>query len=444
MNMKPFRRILIGLTTASLACNGAWAQGANPTANSQNFVIPQVQSIGPTDLFQDVVSGYPTALGAYASSLMLGNFGATLIGNNPENVIPGGDATTNNWAHGTTGASVTTTLTYGGPNSFAYWSGASTAVTVSKDTTAANLATGYKADFLFQRTAAQTGVVQACMAHEVENVNSLAFQGQIAELDFNVATGANFSGTGVTAYITYGTLAAGDEGTAKLAYGINAGGGGGSGWTGQVNQSATYALAANSGPVRLTFAAPIPVTATEIGVAICWTPTGTAGTSDYLALSGIQLTKNSALAKVAATAATFLNPNDNRAKAFAFRPQSFETFLQQRYAYVLSEPAAGVIVPTGIGQSASTTVCLLSIPFPVPMRAAPTFTNALTASTFKIGATGLAPIILATPFAATATANTTIGASLNFTTAASQTANAACGPLVGNGGSGSMLFSAEL
>ena len=52
------------------------------------------------------------------------------------NYIIGGDAAQNLWQRGTTGKSVTTTTTYGGPDRFFYWSGSSTAMTVSRSSTA--------------------------------------------------------------------------------------------------------------------------------------------------------------------------------------------------------------------------------------------------------------------------------------------------------------------
>jgi len=46
-----------------LACGAAMAQVAT---------IPQVQSVGPSDLFQDVVGGYPQAQSSYVSGAVLG------------------------------------------------------------------------------------------------------------------------------------------------------------------------------------------------------------------------------------------------------------------------------------------------------------------------------------------------------------------------------------
>src|SRR5580692_1144988 len=99
----------------TLFAAGLLALGLGGTLVAQTILIPQVQSIGPNDLFQDVVNGAPQAGNFYAPAAMLGNYSASLGGNNPENILIGGDATTNLFQRGTTGSSVTTTLTYGGP-----------------------------------------------------------------------------------------------------------------------------------------------------------------------------------------------------------------------------------------------------------------------------------------------------------------------------------------
>src|SRR5437879_5345327 len=92
---------------------------------------PQVNAVGPTDLFQDIVGGNAQVGNVYASALQLAGFDGSLPSRG--NVLIGGDATTNLWQRNTTGSSVTTTITYGGPDRWAYWSGTSTAITLTKD-----------------------------------------------------------------------------------------------------------------------------------------------------------------------------------------------------------------------------------------------------------------------------------------------------------------------
>jgi hypothetical protein len=178
---------------------------------------PLVTSIGPSDVFQDIVGGRATAQSQFASAALLGNYGATLPGNNYDNYLIGGDATTNLWQRATTGSSVTTSVTYGGPDRWAYWSGTSTAMTVSRDATAADLPTGVKYGFKMQRTAAQTGVVQMCMMQEIETAAAISLAGKTAEIDLWAAPLANYSAANAafTVYLMTGTGT--DEGVAGTA-----------------------------------------------------------------------------------------------------------------------------------------------------------------------------------------------------------------------------------
>lgn len=295
------------------------------------------------------------------------------------NAIIGGDATTNLWQRGTSGASETTTYAYGGPDRWFYWSGTNTAMTVSRDSTAADVPAGYEYAFKMARTNAQTGTVQMCMAQEIESVNSYQFAGATAELDFHAATGANFSPSSLdmTAYVIYGTGT--DEGAQKLAYGLNAGGGGSVGWTGQANATAAVInLGATSNLARYAAFASIPATATEMGVALCYTPSGTAGANDYVAFSGIQLTRNASSNLVSATAGyacetgTSSTSSTAGCTGYERRFAAFEARLQYRYYYQLAEGAAAKT--EAMCRSRSTTSASCQLLFPEPMRVAPTMT----------------------------------------------------------------------
>ncbi len=408
--------------------------GLGAVAYAQSVPLPFVTNIGPNDVFQDIVGGQPSAQSYYASAALLGNYAASLGGNNPENLLIGGDATTNLFANATTGSSVTTTVTYGGPNRWAYWSGTSTAMTVSQDSTAADLpASSYGDAFKMARTSGQTGVIPVCMTQEIETVNAIALQGQTAELDFHAIPGSNFSAAGgnVTAIISYGTGT--DEGTNKLAFGVNGGGQGTVGWTGQVNLSGNVAI---GGGGRVTFAAPIPATATEAAATICFTPVGTAGTNDYIALSGIQLTRNSAFTTAAGSAgAGFLN--DNRAKAFSRRSQALETVLQQRYFWKGLE---SVTTDFGLGVAVSTTSSRFFIPNPTTMRVAPT-PIATVGSMTVTGSTGTQ--INLTALAATSGATTQYGIGLTGTVVLGHTIGNAT-MLQSNSGAGAIGGNSEL
>ena len=115
----------------------------------------------------------------------------------------------------------------------------------------------------------------------------------------------------------------------------------------------------------------------------------------------------------------------------------------QRFAYAIQEgtiTAGTVMAPAG--QAPSATTCLIAIPFPVTMRAAPTYTNALTASTFKLNSAAV-NTALSTPFSATTGVNTVFNGSVTFTASGlGATAGFGC-ELVSAAGSGVMLFTAD-
>ncbi len=450
---KIFKHLRINAMSASVA---AIICGLGGHAIAQSIYAPQVQGIGPTDLFQDVVNGVPSAGNSYISGANLaGSLSNNGIG---ANWLIGGRADDNLWQRATTGASETTTYAYGGPDRFAYWSGTSTAMTVSDVTTAAALPIGSAHAFRMQRTASQTGVVQMCMAQELTSINSYYLQGHTVELDANVYTGANFSGTGLTAYVVYGTST--DEGMQKLSYGLNAGGGGSVGWTGQANATAAVIpLGAVSTAYRIMAVASIPTTETEVGVALCYTPVGTAGTTDALYFDNIELRKADGLANFANTTVGYVlgGTSGNVAiatlggvvqnvtvPAYSRRDYFDEQKLQLAYYWQINEPAASKVVGNGNYQTA--TICDVQIPTPVPMRIAPTLTiggtsEANTTWAVMIGST--TPVVLATTYLIqdAVIGNTTSMIAVQATTA-SKTAGYGC-TLVGAGGGANIQASAE-
>jgi hypothetical protein len=380
---------------------------------------------------------YPCTVSCYATSLSLAGLSNSQPSRN--NVLIGGDATTNLFQRGTTGSSVTTTVTYGGPDRWAYWSGALTAMTVSRDSTAADLPpSAYQYGFKMARTSGQTGVVQVCMAQEIESVNSYQLAGTTVELDFHATAGANFSAasSNMTAYVVYGTGA--DEGMASLAKGLNGGGGGSAGWTGQANATAAM-IPITTTNARYAAVATVPATATEVGVALCFTPVGTAGTNDYIAFSGIQLVRNNALAsKVSATvgyACTTIN-----CTGFDRRQQAQETDLQYRYYYQITDNVANT-VPITLCQATTTSAVVCPIQFPTPMRAAPTATASATTA-FGDTATAGAPTAC-TAFAVVASSTSPLMGKVTCTTGATTTAGGSS-QLVGANTAANVNFSAEL
>lgn len=427
----------------NLLIAGASALALASVAVVAQPVISQVTQINANDLIQVIPNGVPGTPSRYALATLLGNYNETQVGNNPENALIGGDSTTNLWQRATTGASVTTTATYGGPDRWAYWSGTSTAMTVSRTTTAADLPTQltYKSGFKMARTSGQTGVVQVCMIQALETANSLQFSGQTAEIDFHAVAGSNFSAASsvMTAYLVSGTGT--DESAALAAFTVNAGGGGTPGFTGGVATGVNVTI--STAAQRYTVAIPVPSATTQVAVALCFTPVGTASTNDYIAFSGIQLTRNSALTTVAGTTGVALSPNDPRGKAFSRRTQEVETAMQQRYFYKIAESAA--IFPVAPCAAVDTTHTNCIIKTPTTLRTAPTMT--FTAGFASPTSTTQATLGACTALAAATTVTSTVGGVDSFLVNCTATTIPAAGIasfLYSNNGAGVINASAEL
>lgn len=139
---------------------------------------------------------------------------------------------------------------------------------------------------------------------------------------------------------------------------------------------------------RYAFQATIPATATEIGAAICFTPTATgAGATDGFAFTGAQLER--------APGAT----------SFEFRSKTMELAQAQAFFYTIAEGAATTV--RAMCMASSTTLAICGLQFPVPMYAVPAMTYAAGFAT------------------ATTTAGSTLGACTTLRTSTLVTGNAA-------------------
>ncbi len=153
----------------------------------------------------------------------------------------------------------------------------------------------------------------------------------------------------------------------------------GTAWAGAA--TSTVLVPINTNWNRYTVVAPVPATATELAVAICWTPVGASPSSDYFEFTGAQLTPNNALTTIAGTAGAALNPNDTRAKSFYRRPQMEETNLQLAFYWRQNEAASSTTIYGMCQGLASTTASNCLMTFPVPMFKVPTL--AYTAGTIQ-------------------------------------------------------------
>lgn len=350
------KRFLLGLLAAV---------SVSSVVMAQSIPVPQLSTIGNSDLFQDLVSGQPSTSNYYVSGQLLSAYVAGQPGNNAENALIGGDFGLNLFAYGTSVTGITTTPT-GVANRWFAWSGTSTTLAGNQETGATDIPANYQASLRITRSGA--GVVQSCVLQEVETVNSIAFQGQTAEFDFHALAGSGFSAasSNLVAYFLTGTGT--DEGYLKAAFSINAGGGLAVGWTGAVLKSVTMPI--STAWNRYTVAFPTASTATEAAVALCWTPVGASPSSDWFEFTGAQLSRNSALTALAGTAGAVLPVNTTSAKAFVRRTQALETVMQERYYWNVPESGTIAMGPAGVAKTNAT--AFVYIPNPVTMRTTPT------------------------------------------------------------------------
>lgn len=260
-----------------------------------------------------------------------------------------------------------------------------------------------------------------CVMQAIPTAESTTLQGQVVTFSFYAAALASLAadnGSTMQAVIFTGTGA--DEGFSGIS--PTASPAITPAWTG-IATALNSTITITTTFTRYAVQATIPAAATEIGAALCFTPTantsGVTAATDGFAWTGAQLERSPG------------------ASAFEFHTVQFDLEKAQRYLAIVTEPASGVAVPIFSTATAATTAAG-SYAFPVTMSKAPTFGalgTALGATTWtnKCGAVNN---VLASTFVVTATANTVTGASLTITSSGA-TAGFAC-VLTGAGG-GSVL-----
>lgn len=259
---------------------------------------------------------------------------------------------------------------------------------------------------------------QKAVAMQGQQVTFSVYEQALAGLSSDQTTGESFS-----MIVISGTVA--DE-TASV------------GWT--ASPAITLAFTGLSTLVNTTFNTPatpawgrysvqaaVPTNALELAVGVCFTPTAAgASTTDGIAFVGAQLEAGSI------------------ATAFEFKDPQQELATAQRYFLRYNETdTVGAIVFGGGTALGTTTTCSINILFPVTMRVAPTYTNALTATTFTITSASQAATALSTPFSATLGANSVNNGSINFTTTG-MTAKDTCEITSTAAGAGVLDFVADL
>jgi hypothetical protein len=328
---------------------------------------------------------------------------------NFRNLLDGGDFTTNPFQRNIAGLAsggVLTTAIANTPGYFAdrwFGVGASTSAILFAAVADTSVA-GFSQCLKFQRKGTNADNNPISMGQVLETLDSVRCQNQKVTLSFWAKTGANYSGGALSAAVVSGT------GTNQSAANLQAGT-----WTGASNVvGATQPLSAAF--VRYQFTGTVPAGCTQLGVLFAFTPSGTAGADDSISFHGVQL-------EIGA-----------QASVFEHRDAQVELEIAQRYAWVIAEPAASVVVGAGMVSAANTEIFYLATP--VQMLKAPAITTS--AGTFKsnsatggvVAATGLTGNATHTPNA--------IGLTATGTGTAGQGAL-----LQGGGGSGYIIASAD-
>ena len=300
---------------------------------------------------------------------------------------------------GVISAAIAATPTYFADR-FSMVGGASSAILASL--VADSSLVGYNQCLKMSRQSGNTNTAPTNTQHVIETMDSYRAQGQTMTLSLFAKLGANYSGGPVSVQVAYGTGV--NQSAALLASGS---------WAAQANALLTTQVMTN-GWVRYQWSFLMPANASQIGIQVGYTPSGTAGADDSISFQDWQL-------EIGATAS---------------QPERLDAQITleiaQRFAWVTPEPAAGVVVGAGMNPTASTQLVYMATP--VQFIKAPTVT--VSAGSFKTNQANTATATTVTP-GATHTANAISVNGNSAGTAGSATM------LQGGGGAGWILASAD-
>lgn len=378
---------------------------------AQGNAVPFYTASGTT--YTPDANGYIQAAAKDVSALLLGGFALVPAPwANFKNILDGGDFSVNPWQRNIAALATANKLTTPFTNTPTYfpdrWFGVAGASGSGNMTKSAQTdVIGFSVACKLQRTSGNTDVNPISMGQVCETADSIRLQNRKVTLSFWAKAGANFSAAGGTlrARIFSGT------GTDDTAANMIAGS-----WSGSTTPVDDSTTVLTTTAQRFQLTGLIPAGATQVGVLFSFTPVGTAGADDSISFYGIQL------------------EDGPQATPFEHRDVQVELEICQRYCWVTAEPGAGVVV--GMGSMQTTQTAVIYMATPVQMRAAPTLTvttgsfnfrpaNAAASGTASAGATH------------TPNAITVNGASITASTAGFAT------PLLGGGGSGAVVASAD-
>ena len=227
------------------------------------------------------------------------------------------------WQRGTSFASLSGNTLYTADRWLFKRLDGTTGGTVSRQ---ASTQTGFQYAMRVQRNSGNTGTGGLYVYNTIETINSIPLAGKTITLSFYALKGANFSASNLEVYVGYGT------GTDQQM--------GSTGFTGQATVLNTTQVLTTTA-TRYTFTGTVPSTATEVGMYLGFSPTGTAGAADYFDVSGVQI-------EIGSTATTFSRAGGTIQNELAACQRYFE-----RYS---ADAAANGAAPFAMGIASSTTV----------------------------------------------------------------------------------------
>ena len=318
---------------------------------------------------------------------------------NKLNGLIGGDFGQNLWQRGTTFTAITpTSSTMTADAWFAIQNGTLngySTTTVSKQTGASDQPPGSTASMRVQRVAAQTGTTQFCVGQLLPDDSSEPFINSSASINqpspagvrtavFSVEmlAGANFSPAGVNMVIAYHsaadvtTGAANAQGTNTATFASSVTGTQNiTNYTEAVNTLTAISTTWNRYSVAASIPYYVPGTTTQVtgvGVKLCMTPVGTAGTNDYVEFGNAQL--------------EYHGGTQTAPSPFVRLPLSDEWNRELARYWTIFEAGAGTPIYCP-GQGTTTNGFNATCQFPTLMRITPV-TSPITIGGFKINAAG--------------------------------------------------------
>ena len=181
------------------------------------------------------------------------------------------------WQRGTSATGIGTAKTFLADRWFANSGGAGTTFGYTQST---SVPTGFQYATKIQRTAGNTGTNTIYFQQDIETKDSIPFTGQTVTISLYAKAGANFSSASnaLSVNLVSGT---GTDQTQYFAF-----------LTGQANV-ATGTATLTTSYQRFTFTGTVSSSATQLGININYTPTGTAGADDSFFVTGVQVERGS-------------------------------------------------------------------------------------------------------------------------------------------------------